>query len=128
MHMPTSSFRFSGKTGEHELTLQCSLWGRERYLVDGKPVFSVWSVLPTGVRELSVDGRNLKIVYTIKSWMTRADAFVDGEQVANDMFAEFNHEFMAQLGSWTGVKVMLPFVLAGVALAAAGIFIIKTTI
>ncbi len=126
--MPTSSFRFSGKTGEHELTLQCSLWGRERYLVDGKPVLSVLSVLPTGVRELSVDGKNIKIVYTIKSWMTRADAFVDGEQIADDMFAEFNHQFMAQLGSWTGVKVMLPFILAGAALAAASIFLFKTSI
>lgn len=128
MHMPTSSFRFSGKNGEHELTLKCSLWGRERYLVDGKHVLSVWSGLPTGVRELRVDGRNLKIVYTIKSWMTRADAFVDGEQVANDMFAEFNREFVAQLGSWAGAKVMLPFFLAGAAVAAAGIFLVKTPI
>lgn len=88
--MPTSTCRFLGKTGEHELTVKCGFFGNETFLVDGKLVHSHFSLRFTGERQFSAEGRMLTVRFTLQSLMTRADVFVDGKLVGEDLFADFN--------------------------------------
>jgi hypothetical protein len=93
--MPSATFRF-GPAREHEVSLVCGYFGTERYFVNGRLVRSQWSLHPTGSREFQAFGHRVRIDLSANLKRVEANAFVDGELVATDLFAKLNEQFARQ--------------------------------
>ena len=94
--MPTASFSF-GQSSEYECRMVCSYFGRERYFVNGLPVFHHWGFTPSGTREFAANGHHIKIMIVGGLKRVDAKAFVDGALVASDLFRGLNAEYTAKL-------------------------------
>jgi len=116
--MPSTSFRF-GPDAEHEVTVQCGYFGREKYFVDGALVLSHWSFWPSGTRGFAARGHTIQIRLSVGLNAARAEAFVDGELVADDLFAEFN-AMVARHGTNFDVPAKVAFWLVVAVAAFAG--------
>ena len=94
--MPIASFSF-GQSSEYECRMVCSYLGRERYFVNGLPVYSRWGFTPSGTREFASNGHHIRIMIVGGLKRVDAKAFVDGALVASDLFRDFNAEYAAKL-------------------------------
>lgn len=89
--MPSVSFQFG--SARHTVRIECGMLGKEQYFVNDKLVLSLWSFRLRGVRQFVFEGHRIEV----RVWMTltqaHGEAFVDGEKVASDLFADFNAQF-----------------------------------
>jgi hypothetical protein len=93
--MPTATFRF-GPLSEHECRILCGYFGSERYFVDGSLVQKRWSLWANGSREFRAGGHLLRIEVSVNLKKVDAAAFVDGQLVASNLFADLNERFKRQ--------------------------------
>lgn len=87
--MPSASFRF-GPNAKHKVSIECDYFGSEKYYVDGILVLNHWSLRPRVVRAFKFIGYVIQITVAVGMTAAYGEAFVDGECVATDLFAEFN--------------------------------------
>lgn len=87
--MPSASFYF-GPNIRHKVSIECGLFGSEKYFVDGTLMLSLWSLGLGGLREFTFNGYKVQIRIRVGMTAVYGEAFVDGECVASDLFAEFN--------------------------------------
>ncbi len=97
--MPTASFRF-GEGNAHELRMEFSWFGAERYYVRDTLVFKHWSVMPSGDREFTAEGHLIRIVLQVSQRRIASQAYVDGNLKAEDLFPELNAKLRQQRKPW----------------------------
>jgi len=124
--MPIATFSF-GHANEHQVRMVCNYFGRERYFVDEKLVFSRWSLHFRGVREFEAAGHRIRIDLSANIKRVDANGFVDGVLVAPDLFAELNKKFAHQRKPQNfGVMFLIWFVIGIVMLTLLRHFNIVT--
>lgn len=89
--MPSTSFKF-GAQAEHEVCLVFGLLGSEQYIVNGVCRRKHWSLMPSGSRVFEAEGHQIEIRVSIGLKAVQAQALVDGQVVADDLFAHFNQD------------------------------------
>lgn len=90
--MPSASFRF-GTENQHELRMECSYFGGERYFVNDKLLHSYWGLHPRITREFQAEGHAVRIDLNANLKRIEVNGFIDGELVAPDLYADLNRQF-----------------------------------
>ena len=97
--MPTASIRF-GKGDVHELRMELSWFGGERYYVGDALVYKHWSFMPSGDREFTANGHTIRIALQISQRRIASQAYVDGNLKAEDLFPELNMKLQQRRKPW----------------------------
>jgi hypothetical protein len=103
--MPSAQFTFEGK-GSHTVRIEGDWIGRERYFVDGKLALSKWSLLG-GSSRFTAHGAEIEVVikFAPRFRGVQSSALVNGQVVAEDLFADYNkqiEDFGRRLGGTPG--------------------------
>lgn len=85
----TATFRF-GDRQQHVCRFEGGYLGSERYYVNDKLMLKLWSMGMRGVRTFEAEGHRIEFRVAVSWRDARGDAYVDGERVATDLFADFN--------------------------------------
>jgi hypothetical protein len=104
--MPTASFRF-GEGGVHQLRMDFSWLGTERYYVGDTLVFRHWSFMPSGSREFTAAGHLIRISLQLGPGRVTSQAYVDGSLTADDLFPELSRKLQQRKPWWAYVAIWL---------------------
>ncbi|HEY0684009.1 MAG TPA: hypothetical protein VGD45_16885 [Steroidobacter sp.] len=104
--MTTASFRF-GEGDVHELRMEFSWLGAERYYVGDSLVFKHWSLMPSGSREFNAAGHAIRISIQIGRRQIAGQAYVDGSLKSGDLFPELNRKLQRRKPFWVYVATWL---------------------
>jgi hypothetical protein len=104
--MPAASFRF-GNGDIHELRMEFSWFGAERYYLGDTLIFKHWSLKPSGSREFTAAGHLIRVSLQIGQRHIGSQAYVDGLLRAEDLFCDLNRKLKQRRPWWVYIAIWL---------------------